>query len=241
MNNTEKELPKALTIDDIKLRIGKPIFIASHIHPKTTKWNIIKEISERQNLLYKYLEFIDGLTITYDKIDEFRFFDKEISEEELEEVLVLEKKTKINKKTGYEKCEDGVRYYYIDSFISADHSNYTSRVPIDPIRYKNANHFSNEVLCENIARAEVLKYRLRRFAALNGGIPSREDWENDEYVKFYIDYSYYKRNIIVCRQGGYCKTFGQIYFIDKDACERAIEIFRDELQWYFEEFEEQLY
>ena len=37
------------------------------------------------------------------------------------------------------------------------------------------------------------------------------------------------------------KEFGQIYFKNKEACEKAIEIFKKELIWYFTEFQEQLY
>jgi len=107
-------------------------------------------------------------------------------------------------------------------------------------RYKTASYFNDENLAKNIARAERLKYQLRRYAALNGGIPSQKDWQNIKIKKWYIDYLYHTETIAFF-DTYYYKTFGQIYFKDVKACEKAIEIFKDELIWYFAEFEEQLY
>ena len=106
-------MKKALTIEDLKSRIGKPVFIASPIYLEITKWNVIKEIAERQDLLYKYLEFIDGLTVTFDKVNDFRFFDTEVSASELKEILESEEKSK--KKTGYETVGKGENYFFITS------------------------------------------------------------------------------------------------------------------------------
>jgi hypothetical protein len=231
-------MKKALTIEELKNRIGKPVFIASPIYLETTKWNVIKEIAERQDLLYKYLEFIDGLTITFENVNDFRFFDTEVSEEELKEILDAEKKTK---KTGYERVETGEKYYIINllkevtSFTDSEFLEFYSGE-----RFEVANYFNDKKLAENIARAEILKYKLRRYAALNGGLPSKDDWNDCEIFKYFVVCNYRKNEIYATYISTQRDSF-QIYFKDINACKKAIEIFKDELIWYFTEFEEQLY
>ena len=232
-------MKKALTIEDLKNRIGKPVFIASPIYLETTKWNVIKEIAERQDLLYKYLEFIDGLTITFDKVNDFRFFDTEVTALELKEILDAEEKEK--KKTGYERVGKGEFYYAISSLkevieFSGDDflSSNTEK------RLKTASYFNDENLAKNIARAESLKYKLRRYAALNGGIPSKDDWNDFEIFKYFVVCNYRKNEIYATYISTQRDSF-QIYFKDIKACKKAIEIFKEELIWYFTEFEEQLY
>ena len=75
---------------------------------------------------------------------------------------------------------------------------------------------------------------------LQNKLRKETSWQSLESKKNYISYdcvnnklSIYDRQIL--------KEFGQIYFKNKEACEKAIEIFKDELLWYFTEFEEQLY
>lgn len=106
-------------------------------------------------------------------------------------------------------------------------------------RYKNGNYFNDEALAENIARAERLRYQLRRFAALNGGIPSQADWGNSQVAKYEIIGE--SDNFIHATKNFESRAVGAIYFKDIEACKKAIEIFKKELIWYFTEFEEQLY
>ena len=57
---------------------------------------------------------------------------------------------------------------------------------------------------------------------------------------YFIDYLYHIKSI----KSGVTRLyrgFEQIYFKNKEACEKAMEIFKDELLWYFTEFKEQLY
>ena len=228
-------MKKSLTIEDLKNRIGKPVFIASPIYLETTKWNVIKEIAERQDLLYKYLEFIDGLTITFDKVNDFRFFDTEVTETELVEILKEEEKAK--KKTGYERVE-GAKYYTVSSGLEVN--GYDDIYEFDEEKYKISNYFNDRNLTKNIARAERLKYQLRRYAALNGGIPSKEDWTDCEIFKYFVVCNYRKNEIYATYISTQRDSF-QIYFKDIKACKKAIEIFKDELIWYFTELQEMLY
>ena len=224
-------MKKSLTIEDLKNRIGKPVFIASPIYLEITKWNVIKEIAERQDLLYKYLEFIDGLTVTFDKVNVFRFFDEEVTETELAEILASEKKEK--KKTGYERVRKGEKYWNTRGGTFLDDDDFFNTL------YLSGDYINDENLAKNIARAERLRYQLRRYAALNGGIPSQEDWKNSHVAKYELIGE--SDNFVHATKNFESRAIGAIYFKDIEACKKAIEIFKEELTWYFTEFKEMLY
>jgi hypothetical protein len=48
MNNVNKELPKALTIEDLKNRIGKPVFVIAlkNDYEKKNSWYVLEKINE---------------------------------------------------------------------------------------------------------------------------------------------------------------------------------------------------
>ena len=217
-------MKKSLTIENLKSRIGKPVFIASPIYLGITKWNVIKEIAERQDLLYKYLEFIDGLTVTFDKVNDFRFFDTEVSASELKEILESEEKSK--KKTGYETVGDGKGYFFITTYMNVTGCIYHCNDSYGSAREVCANHFNDETLTKNLARAECLRYQLRRFAALNGGISSIEDWVSRLDWKYLIAYDYNEQKMYVNSISKF-KNFGQIYsksFVVKMISTRPVSI-----------------
>ncbi len=141
------------------------------------------------------------------------------------------------KKTGYERS---LAHYYVNSFGSVVQS-----CAIDNLDYDAANHYSDEDLALANARADRLMRQLRRFAAENGGIPSVEDWDNHDKDKFFIglDYPYSSNKLhayVVCNAAYVSRHFGNIYFNDKEACNKAVEKFHDELIWYFTEYEAML-
>jgi len=229
-------MKKALTIEELKNRIGKPVFVIATTEEfkNKTAWYVVSKIHEfkADNENRGYIEFTDYDYIDLEKIQFFKFFDTEVTETELVEILKEEEKAK--KKTGYERVREGEKYWNTRGGAFLDDDNFLN------VLYLHGDYFNDKKLAENIARAEQLKYQLRRYAALNGGIPSPKDWENLEREKNYILYDYvddklgvYDRQVL--------KEIGQIYFKNKEVCEKAIEIFKDELIWYFTEFEEMLY
>lgn len=233
MNNVNKELPKALTIEDLKQRIGKPVFVVGLTYGNK-EWRVLKASGFA---VANTLEFTDSSKITEEHQGNFKFFDEEVTALELKEILDAEKKTK---KTGYERAGKGETYSTINSlkevttFINDEFLEIYKEK-----RFEAANYFNDEKLCENIARAEILKYQLRRFAALNGGIPSQADWKNSHVAKYEIIGE--SDNFIHATKNFESRDVGVIYFKDIEACKKAIEIFKDELLWYFTEFEEMLY
>ena len=227
-------MKKSLTIEDLKNRVGKPIFVVGLIYD-TKNWKILRNIGFGGT---NTIGFTDKSAIEFEYQNRFRFFDTEVTALELKEILDAEEKAK--KKTGYERVEKGKDYYTITSAKDvAGMREYGSFNANNEKRYKNGNHFNDETLCENIARAETLKYQLRRYAALNGGIPSQADWENSHVAKYEIIGE--SDNFIHATKNFESRAVGAIYFKNKEACEKAMEIFKHELLWYFTEFQEQLY
>lgn len=224
-------MKKALTIEDLKNRIGKPVFVTCSFY---SEWRVLKNIGFGG---VNTIEFTDKSWIAKESQDKFRFFDTEVSATELKEILDAEEKLK--KKTGYERVEKGAKYYTVSSGFEIN--SYDDDIyEFDEEKYKIANYFNDENLAKNIVRAEMLKYKLRRYAALNGGVPSKEDWTDCEIFKYFVVCNYRKNEIYATYISTQRDSF-QIYFKDINACKKAIEIFKDELIWYFTEFEEMLH
>ena len=242
MNNVDKELPKPLTIEELKNRVGKPVFVIATTaeFKNKTAWYVVSKIDEFKvdNENSGYIEFTDCKYINFEAIHFFRFFDTEVSGTELKEILDAEEKEK--KKTGYEMVKKGEFYYAISSLKEAiEFSDGDFLESNTEKRFEVASYFNDKKLAENIARAEILKYQLRRYAALNGGIPSQADWKNSRVAKYELISE--SDNFIHATKNFESRAIGAVYFKNKEACEKAMVIFKEELIWYFTEFEEQLY
>jgi len=219
-------MKKALTIEELKNRIGKPVFVAGLAY-KYKEWRVLSSIGEGK---LNAIEFTDAGYILVKYQDQFRFFDEEVTALELKEILDLEEK---KKKTGYERVREGEKYWNIRGGSFLDDDNFLN------VLYLHGDYINNKKLAENIARAEILKYKLRRYAALNGGIPSQADWGNSHVAKYEIIGE--SDNFIHATKNFESRAIGAVYFKDIKACEKAMVIFKDELIWYFTEFEEMLY
>ena len=236
-------MKKSLTIEELRSKIGKPVFViaATEEFKNKTAWYVLSKINEYKykadNKNHGYIEFTDCNCINFGNAQFFRFFDTEVTEKELKEILDAEEKEK--KKTGYEIVDEGGTYFYISNDLCKEKERYTTNYREGLDRTTRGNHFNNENLAENIARAERLKYQLRRFAALNGGISSQKDWKNSHVAKYEIIGE--SDNFIHATKNFESRAAGAIYFKDIEACKKAIEIFKYELIWYFTEFEEMLY
>lgn len=135
------------------------------------------------------------------------------------------------KRTGYEKTSThctvtGNGYVRKDDYF-------------DQTAYDVANHYADKNLALANARADALMRKLRRYAAEHGGICNKEDWERFE-DKFYIYFNYSLDHLEICRIKK-SRDFANIYFRDEQACRDAVEEFRDELTWYFTEYQAMLY
>lgn len=155
----------------------------------------------------------------------------EIPDAKLEE-LIAEKK-----RTGYERAKSGDAFWWVtgsNDIFSAHEDGLLSQSNA----YKIANYYSDYAIATANARADTLMRKLRRYAAEHGGIPSAEDWQSPYSDKWCV--ASRMGNNPFADGWSSIRTAGVVYFLSREACEAAISEFRDDLLWYFTEYEPQL-
>lgn len=159
----------------------------------------------------------------------------EIPEEQLKELGVIKERSR----TGYERVKKGEMYYLIDT-------EYNSMLKItefnnqeDEQCYNTGNYYNDKVIAENNARADRLLRCLRQWQAQNDKVISVSDWKNDKINKYCFAYNYSlnELNIGIERK---LRRPNAIYFSTSQKTEEAIEVFKDELLWYFTEYVQRL-
>ena len=159
----------------------------------------------------------------------------EISEEQAKILGLVTDKPK----TGYERTKIGETYYVIntedDSMIKITEFNDQE----DEQCYDKGNYYSNKMIAENNARADRLLRRLRQWQAQNDKPISMSDWKNDKINKYCIAYNY-SLNELNTGMERKLRRPNAIYFSTFQKTEEAIEVFRDELLWYFTEYQQRL-
>ena len=160
------------------------------------------------------------------------FLDSLTAEQETELIEIINEREK-NKKTGYEKPKEGERYYYIEDDGSLGNCWQWQRDTLDDGHWENANCYTIKEVAEADARADLLMRKLRRFAKLENANT------NVNYKTFsgccYIFYNRLTSSLIV-NDEAYKYNLGQIYFNSEELAKKAIEEFREELEWYFTEY-----
>lgn len=144
-----------------------------------------------------------------------------ISDEELTKL-----QTSKPKKTGYERATEGEKYWAIDELVSAE-SDFESDNTYNDELYKNANYFSDVIVANNMARAQLLWNRIHK-RAVELCEPIKDKW-------YTIAYNVLKKTIAPEGFGVY-KWFGSVVFDTKEHCQQVIDEFHNELLWYFTEF-----
>ena len=158
----------------------------------------------------------------------------EISEEQAKILGLIEEQ-----RTGYERVEKRETYYVIntedDSMINITEFNDQT----DERCYNTGNYYSDKTIAENNARADRLLRQLRQWQAQNDEPISVEDWNNESKKKWFIIYSYSSEEMYA-EYYYIMRLPNTIYFATKEKAEEAIEVFRDELLWYFTEYQQRL-
>ena len=156
----------------------------------------------------------------------------EISEEQAKILGLVTDKPK----TGYERTKIGETYYCVeekDYLICYAERNDSA----DDSFYAIGDYYSDKTIAENNARADRLLRCLRQWQAQNDEPISVEDWNNESKKKWFIIYSseeMYAEYYYIMRLPN------TIYFTTKEKAEEAIEVFKDELIWYFTEYVQRL-
>lgn len=139
------------------------------------------------------------------------------------------------KKTGYEKNFDIIAYI-VDRDGEAKSYNAVNHLisSTEPI-YNAGNYYTVESVAENNARADNLMRKLRRFAAEMHGCLSGE--KTQEMETWHIYMNKYGNLDVAQRVSGDPHLFGEIAFATYVSASKALEIFKDELLWYFNEYD----
>ena len=156
----------------------------------------------------------------------------EMTEEQLKELGV------IKPRTGYERRKECNNEYYL---VTAGGSVIEEKdtALFDQNCYEIGNFYSNKMIAENNARADRLFRQLRRWQALNDKAITKKDWEDINVGKIIIFYNYECCKIrIACRRT--MRHPNVVYFTSREKAKEAIEVFKDELLWYFTEYQQRL-
>ena len=138
------------------------------------------------------------------------------------------------KKTGYERVRQGEVYFYQDSDGPVNDCTEEGIISYDD--YEVANYYSDITVAENNARADKLMRQLRRFAIEHRFEDIR--WHDDLQWKHYIVWDCgVDLSIYHCTR---TREPGVVYFDSVESAADAIDIFRDELIWYFTEYKDSL-
>lgn len=141
-------------------------------------------------------------------------------------------------KTGYERGKNGKLYYCVEEdghLLRYAEGNDSA----DDIFYGIGNYYSDKTIAENNARADRLQRCLRQWQALNDKPISQSDWEDNDKDKWCIMYGYGAEELYV-NNFYYTRLPNVIYFTSDEKAKEAIEVFRDELLWYFTEYIQRL-
>ena len=174
------------------------------------------------------------------KLENGKTIDMELTKEQEELINQSDKK-----RTGYERVEWGDTYYSSNNgdLSECDGNIYTAddiNDYVDNSRYDNADYYNDKILAKNITRADTLMRRLRRFAVENGGSFSRDEWANDTINKYEVHFDYEYNALNIVSSCSTIKYIFDIYFRSKEIAQKAIDTFKDELMWYYTEYDDML-
>ena len=157
----------------------------------------------------------------------------EISEEQLKELGLIEERSR----TGYERGEVEETYYLVD--VDDEITNMKHNGQLDRDCYDVGNYYSNKTIAENNARADRLQRCLRQWQAANDKVISISDWKNDNIFKYHIEYDCFNDFPFVVYTTRF-RSPNTIYFTSGEKPEEAIEVFKDELKWYYTKYQQRL-
>ena len=169
----------------------------------------------------------------------------EISEEQLKKMGIFEPLKELGlvedkPKTGYERGEEcNDEYYYLVDVDSEVKRIKKTHSTLDRDCYDTGNYYSNQTIAKSNARADMLFRRLRQWQAQNDKPISEKDWNDESKKKWFVAYSYGAEKLYADYYY-IMRLPNTIHFATKEKAEEAIEVFRDELIWYFVEYQQRL-
>lgn len=141
-----------------------------------------------------------------------------------EQILGLLKTAEVNLGlSGWEKSLESTNYF-VNSLGNVQEIGDQSSVKV---LYESANSFSSKLVATNVARADSLFRELRRFAILNRGE------KIDPLIGGYTIMYNYRTNQFECGFTANWMAFGDVIFETEELARKAIDIYQEELLWYF--------
>ena len=159
----------------------------------------------------------------------------EITKEQAKILGLVEERSR----TGYERVEKSETYYVINTEDDCMLNITEFNDQTDERCYNTGNYYSDKTIAENNARADRLFRQLRQWQAQNDKAISISDWKNNNILKYYIDYDCFNELFFVTYAIRY-RCPNTIYFTSREKAKEAIEVFKDELLWYFTEYVQRL-
>ena len=159
----------------------------------------------------------------------------EMTEEQLKELGVIKERSR----TGYERVKKDETYYVIDTEYNSMSKITEFNDQEDEQCYNTGNYYSDKTIAENNARADRLLRQLKQWQAQNDKAISISDWKNEGIIKYFIAYNY-RSSLFEIGRCSRRREPNIIYFTTKDKVSKAVKNFRDELEWYFTEYQQRL-
>lgn len=137
-------------------------------------------------------------------------------------------------RTGYERVADEKCYYARGGNIcivkcECDNDR-------DNINFTRGDYVNDEKLYNDRERARVLHDRLEQWQALND---EPVDWSKTTKTKYKIIFNYSINDFRIFTSHDF-REINIVYFSSKEKAEEAIEVFRDELMWYYTKYRSRL-
>ena len=134
------------------------------------------------------------------------------------------------KRTGWERVCKGGSFYSngaYDSLLFTENEHEPCELD-----YELANYFSDKKLAADICRAQTMWRKIARWQAEND---APVDWRKKTTWKYFIIYDY-SCGILGDDIATNINYGCPVYFSDKTKVDEAMDLFRDDLIWYFTKF-----
>lgn len=169
---------------------------------------------------------IDNLNKTY----------KDFSNNYKEQLIKLNNMLEeINNKQDNNKLNEGEKYFYVSSYCESNNTAYSKELSSDRNRINCGNWSHSRREIELRAKYISIYFKLQNFMREND---IKIDW-NDKKIKYFINYDYDSRNeeksIFIDYITWVVKSTFNFFTNTEEQCEKAIELYGDEIKEYFEE------
>ena len=181
------------------------------------------ELNNNELLIEEIKNQIDNLNKTY----------KDFSNNYKEQLSKLNNMLEeINNKQDNNKLNEGEKYFYVSSYCESNDTAYNKDFFNDANRINCGNWSHSRREIELRAKYISIYLKLQNFMREND---IKIDW-NDKEFKYFINYDYDSRNGIFIDYDNYAVQSTFNFFTNtEEQCEKAIELYGDEIKEYFEE------